>query len=103
MDKKLYNKDSIESLSPLEFTRLKPGVYAGDTTYSTQLLVEIVSNAVEKVANNVLEKLKNSYNKILTSKIGQKVKEIATNIISKSSDVLKNIGISATKTIKNVR
>ena len=48
MDKKLYNKNSIESLSPLEFTRLRPGVYAGDTTYSTQLLVEIVSNAVDE-------------------------------------------------------
>ena len=47
-DKKLYNKDSIESLDDLEFTRLKPGVYAGDTTYSTQLLVEIVSNAVDE-------------------------------------------------------
>ena len=47
-DKKLYTKDSIESLSPLEFTRLRPGVYAGDTTYSTQLLVEIVSNAVDE-------------------------------------------------------
>lgn len=47
-DKKLYTKDSIESLSPLEFTRLKPGVYAGDTTYSTQLLVEIISNAVDE-------------------------------------------------------
>lgn len=47
-DKKLYDKDSIESLSPLEFTRLRPGVYAGDTTYSTQLLVEIVSNAVDE-------------------------------------------------------
>ncbi len=45
---KLYNKDSIESLSPLEFTRLRPGVYAGDTTYSTQLLVEIISNAVDE-------------------------------------------------------
>ena len=44
----LYTKDSIESLSPLEFTRLRPGVYAGDTTYSTQLLVEIVSNAVDE-------------------------------------------------------
>ena len=44
----MYNKDSIESLSPLEFTRLRPGVYAGDTTYSTQLLVEIVSNAVDE-------------------------------------------------------
>lgn len=48
MSNKLYNKDSIESLSPLEFTRLRPGVYAGDTTYSTQLLVEIVSNAVDE-------------------------------------------------------
>lgn len=47
-DKKLYTKDSIESLSPLEFTRLRPGVYAGDTTYSTQLLVEIVSNAIDE-------------------------------------------------------
>ena len=47
-DNKLYNKDSIESLSPLEFTRLRPGVYAGDTTYSTQLLVEILSNAVDE-------------------------------------------------------
>ena len=45
---KLYDEKSIESLSPLEFTRLRPGVYAGDCTYSTQLLVEIVSNAVDE-------------------------------------------------------
>jgi len=45
---KLYKEDSIESLSPLEFTRLRPGVYAGDTTYSTQLLVEILSNAIDE-------------------------------------------------------
>lgn len=45
---KLYTADSIESLSPLEFTRLRPGVYAGDTTYSTQLLVEILSNAIDE-------------------------------------------------------
>ena len=45
---KLYTKDSIESLSPLEFTRLKPGVYAGDTTYSTQLLIEILSNSIDE-------------------------------------------------------
>ena len=46
--KGMYTKDSIESLNPLEFTRLRPQVYAGDTTYSTQLLVEIVSNAVDE-------------------------------------------------------
>ena len=48
VDNKLYNEKSIESLSPLEFTRLRPGVYCGDTAYSTQLLVEIVSNAVDE-------------------------------------------------------
>ena len=48
MANKLYDKESIESLSPLEFTRLRPGVYCGDTTYSTQLLVEIFSNAVDE-------------------------------------------------------
>lgn len=47
-NKKFYTEDSIESLSPLEFTRLRPGVYAGDTTYSTQLLVEILSNAIDE-------------------------------------------------------
>ena len=45
---KLYDEKSIESLSPLEFTRLRPGVYAGDTTYSTQLLIEVFSNAVDE-------------------------------------------------------
>lgn len=44
----LYNEQSIESLDPLSFTRLKPGVYCGNTTYSTQLLVEIFSNAVDE-------------------------------------------------------
>ena len=48
IDKTLYNENSIESLSPLEFTRLRPGVYAGDTTYATQLLVEILSNAIDE-------------------------------------------------------
>ena len=48
IDKTLYTEQSIESLSPLEFTRLRPGVYAGDTTYSTQLLIEIFSNAVDE-------------------------------------------------------
>lgn len=48
VNKTLYTEDSIESLSPLEFTRLRPGVYAGDTTYSTQLLVEILSNSIDE-------------------------------------------------------
>ena len=47
-NKKLYTEDSIQSLSPLEFTRLRPGVYCGSTEYSTQLLIEIISNAVDE-------------------------------------------------------
>ena len=47
-NKKLYNEQSIESLSPLQFTRLRPGVYCGDTNYATQLLVEIVSNSIDE-------------------------------------------------------
>ena len=35
-------------MSPLAFTRLRPQVYAGDCTYSTQLLVEIMSNAIDE-------------------------------------------------------
>ena len=48
MVQKKYDENSIKSLSPLEFCRLRPGVYAGDTTYSTQLLTEIISNAVDE-------------------------------------------------------
>lgn len=47
-NKKFYDKDSIQSLSPLEFTRLRPGVYCGSTEYSTQLLLEIVANVIDE-------------------------------------------------------
>lgn len=47
-NKNNYTDDSIISLSPLEFTRLRPGVYCGSTEYSTQLLIEIVSNALDE-------------------------------------------------------
>ena len=54
---KLYTEDSIESLSPLEFTRLRPGVYCGNTNYSTQLLIEIFSNAVDEYRNGFGDKI----------------------------------------------
>lgn len=47
-DKTIYTKDSIESKNPREFVRLKPGVYCGDTTYSTQLVVELFSNSLDE-------------------------------------------------------
>ena len=48
MANKLYDENSIQSLSPLEFTRLRPGVYCGSTEYATQPLIEIVSNAIDE-------------------------------------------------------
>lgn len=47
-EKKLYDENSIKSLTPLEFTRLRPGVYCGSTEYSTQLVVEITANAIDE-------------------------------------------------------
>ena len=47
-NKNLYKDDSIQSLSPREFTRLRPGVYSGSTDDSTQLLIEIVANAIDE-------------------------------------------------------
>lgn len=43
-----YKDDSIESLSPLEHVRLRPGMYAGDTSDATQLAIEILGNAIDE-------------------------------------------------------
>lgn len=44
----LYKEDSIESLSPREHVRLRPGMYAGDTSDATQLAIEILGNAIDE-------------------------------------------------------
>ncbi len=44
----LYSKDSIQSLNPLEFVRLRPSVYCGSTEYSTQLLTELFANSTDE-------------------------------------------------------
>lgn len=44
----LYKNDSIESLSPREHVRLRPGMYAGDTSDATQLAIEILGNAIDE-------------------------------------------------------
>lgn len=74
VDKNLYNESSIESLDPREFTRLKPGVYCGNTSYSTQLLVEIVSNSIDEVRlshGNKIEVSVNDKNVIKVRDYGQ--------------------------------
>lgn len=43
-----YDKNSIKKLDPLSFTRLRPDTYCGSTKDSTQLVTEIVSNAVDE-------------------------------------------------------
>lgn len=43
-----YNEDSIQKLSPLEFTRKRPDVYTGSTADPTQLAIEIISNSVDE-------------------------------------------------------
>jgi len=43
-----YTEESIESLSPLEHVRLRPGVYAGDTSDATQLAIEVLANAIDE-------------------------------------------------------
>ena len=100
-DKKLYTKDSIESLSPLEFTRLKPGVYAGDTTYSTQLLVEIISNAVDEFrlghGNEIKVEIDNKTSVIKVRDFGQgflvnEIREDGKSVLEAAFSVLNTSG-----------
>ena len=49
MSNNLYNEFSIEHKDPREFTRLKPQVYVGSTEYTTQLMIEIISNSIDEV------------------------------------------------------
>ena len=100
-DKKLYNKDSIESLDPLEFTRLRPQVYAGDCTYSTQLLVEIVSNAVDEFrlghGSRIEVKINNNDNIIEVRDFGQgflinEIREDGKTVLEAAFSVLNTSG-----------
>lgn len=48
MMKNKYTDDSIISLNPREFTRLRPATYLGSNEYSTQLVREVFSNALDE-------------------------------------------------------
>ena len=68
IDKTKYTEESIKSLSPLEFTRLRPATYLGSNEYSTQLVREIFSNSLDEhiighgdIINIVLNYDKNEY------------------------------------------
>ena len=45
---RIYNEDSTKHIDAREFTRLRPGTYCGSTEYSTQLLRELIANALDE-------------------------------------------------------
>ena len=47
-DKTLYDKDSIQSLSPRDHVRARSGMYIGANHDPTQLVIEIFSNALDE-------------------------------------------------------
>lgn len=99
-NKKVYTEDSIQSLSPLEFTRLRPGVYCGSTEYSTQLLIEIVSNAVDEFKaghGNRINVLISNDNSIIVEDNGQgfipgSMRDDGKSILEASFSVLNTSG-----------
>ena len=48
MDKHLYNEDSIQSLTPLQHVRARCSMYIGSTDTPYQLVIEILSNAIDE-------------------------------------------------------
>ena len=46
--KRLYTEDSIITLNPREFTRLRPSTYLGSNEYSTQLVREVFANSLDE-------------------------------------------------------
>lgn len=101
VDKHLYTEDSIQSLSPLEFTRLRPGVYCGSTEYSTQLLIEIVSNAIDEFQAghgdtiDVLIDTENCYYKVRDYGQGflvNSIREDGKSVLQASFDTLNTSG-----------
>ena len=47
-DKTLYTEESIISVNPREFTRLRPSTYLGSNEYSTQLVKEVFANSLDE-------------------------------------------------------
>lgn len=48
IDQTIYTDDSIITLAPREFTRKRPATYLGENYFSTQLVKEIFSNALDE-------------------------------------------------------
>lgn len=97
-NKNLYDKDSIQSLSPLEFTRLRPGVYVGSTEYSTQLLIEIVSNAVDEYCAGHGDTIKVTIKKDNTIIVEDNGQGFIPNLMNKDGKSILEISFSVLNT-----
>ena len=101
MAEKIYKNDSIKSIDARTFTRLRAGVYCGSTEYSTQLLRELFSNALDEHnighGNNIIVKIdtkKNEYTVIDEAQgfpVGV-LREDKETVLQASFDVLNTSG-----------
>ena len=97
----LYKEDSIKSLDPREFTRLRAGVYCGSTEYSTQLVKEIFANALDEHnighGNLITISINTKENKYIVRDNGQgfpfnKIREDGKTILEAAFSVLNTSG-----------
>ncbi|MBQ6627933.1 MAG: hypothetical protein IJH65_03875 [Methanobrevibacter sp.] len=74
-DKTLYTDDSIVTLNPRDFTRLRPSTYLGSNEYSTQLVREVFSNSLDEVlighGNNITVEINTHQNIYRVDDLGQ--------------------------------
>ena len=94
-----YTKDSIESLTPLEHVRLRPGMYAGDTTDATQLAIEILGNAIDEynIGHGNLIEIQIDNDKISITDQGQgfpinTIRDDGETVLQASFDVINTSG-----------
>lgn len=96
-----YKEDSIISLSPRDFTRLRPSTYLGSNEYSTQLVRECFANALDEhnIGNGneiicVIDTLSNTYSiqdfgqgfpiNVLRKEDGKTILEAAFSVLNTS-------------------
>ena len=95
-----YKDDSIESLSAREHVRLRPGMYAGDTSDATQLAIEILGNAIDEYNighGNLITILLQEDGQVIISDTGQGfpinvIREDGETVLQASFDVINTSG-----------
>lgn len=100
-DKTLYTDESIISLNPRDFCRLRPATYLGSNEYSTQLVREIFSNALDEFlighGNEILVSIDTETNTYIVEDCGQGfpinvLREDGETVLQAAFDVLNTSG-----------